>query len=279
MHTNHLANCLCRPLASGILLLLLSACAADAGSMRVAPERGLLPAALLGLPPVPSDLPGTKDAAALHQTIQNGADAFEVSSGATISGTQLVLPAAANAVEYGMYAFAPGSVALKSITANFNIAAGEQVWLGVADYGPKRWKFQGPYPAAGVAQFDNLDAGLYLSQGGKCYLLIVAFNATTAQVSTIQFTTDDAPPAFSLSGLITVDPSGDALSGVALTLEPGGSMVVSDSDGNYIFTSVTAGQYQVTPALAGYTFDPPFYNLDLQGLATDVDFTATPDTP
>lgn len=245
--------------------------------MRSAPAVTAVPTVFAGLPPVPADEPAAKDASALQQTTQNGSEAVAVSAGAAVAGTKLILTAAAGTLEYGMYAFAPGSTRLKSIKADFNVSAGDQVWLGLADYGPHRWKFQGPYPAAGTAQLDNLDGGLYLSQGGKCYLLVVAYNATTASVSTVQFTTDDAPASFSLSGSVTLEPSGAALSGVELTLDPGGSTAVTDSAGNYTFASVTAGQYTLTPALAGYSFSPPSYTLDLEGLAMGVDFTATPE--
>lgn len=270
------ANRLCWVLAGAVLCLLHSACAAEAGRPGAAPAVTAVPAVFAGLPPVPLDGPGARDASALQQTTQNGSAAVAVSSGAAVAGTELILTAAAGSLEYGMYAFAPGTTRLKSIKANFSVSAGDQVWLGLADYGPKRWKFQGPYPAAGTAQLDNLDGGLYLSQAGKCYLLVVAFNATTASVATVQFTTDDAPASFSLSGTITNDASGLALSGVELTLDPGGATAVSDSAGNYTFANVTAGQYTLTPTLAGYTFSPPSYTLDLEGLAMGVDFTATP---
>lgn len=263
-------------LLNGALAISLSACVSNAVSQMPLGATATEPMFFTGLPPIPLDQPLNHVPADISQTIQVGSDAIAKSAGASISGTELILSAAAGAFEFGMYAFAPGAATLKSIKASFSVSAGNQVWIGIANYGPKRWQFKGPYSVTGTAQFDGLDTGLYLSQGGSCYLLIVSYDATTADVSTIEFTTDDSPPAFSLSGNVALESSGAGLSGVILTLEPGGATATSDSAGDYYFAAVTAGQYTLTPTLAGYTFSPEYYNLNLNGLATDVDFSAIP---
>ncbi len=97
-----------------------------------------------------------------------------------------------------------------------------------------------------------------------------------ADINGINFTGTGQPvETYRISGHIE-DDQASPLSGVTMSLIPGGS-VQSDVNGDYEFTGLTPGPYQVSPALAGYSFDPTsrpaiVVDADLTGL----DFTGTP---
>lgn len=57
---------------------------------------------------------------------------------------------------------------------------------------------------------------------------------------------------FTISGSV----DGDVRAGVTLTLTPGGATVSTDLAGNYSFTGLAGGTYQLTPSLAGFQFTP-----------------------
>ena len=65
-------------------------------------------------------------------------------------------------------------------------------------------------------------------------------------------------PTFTLSGRIT-DDNGAALAGVTVTLSSSQSQLVTtttDANGNYVFSNLpTSGEYQITAAKEGYTFN------------------------
>jgi len=82
-----------------------------------------------------------------------------------------------------------------------------------------------------------------------------------------------ATGALTISGTITSDD--DALEGVTVTAAEGKS-ALTDEDGNYSIEELPPGDYTVTPALDGYTFDPenrpvPLIDADVTGK----NFTAT----
>jgi len=87
-----------------------------------------------------------------------------------------------------------------------------------------------------------------------------------------------------ISGTVT-DGAGTAVSNVTLTLADSGSgSTVTDTSGNYGFRGLDAGKYFVTPALAGYTFSPPYLEVtiidrDVSGQDFVVTSTAPPAPP
>jgi inhibitor of cysteine peptidase len=91
-------------------------------------------------------------------------------------------------------------------------------------------------------------------------------------VANIQFTSVNAP--HSISGTV----SGSVSAGVLVSLSGAGTATtLTASDGTYTFSGLADGTYQVTPALAGYSFSPVDLTVTLAGAdATGVDFVSAP---
>lgn len=53
------------------------------------------------------------------------------------------------------------------------------------------------------------------------------------------------------------DTAGAPIPGVTVTLTPGGQTTVTGSDGRYAFADLAAGNYTLTPSIAGASFNPP----------------------
>ena len=258
------------------LVLLCSACSSSSRGMDALADTNVQPPLATGLPAVPEGTPGHVPAA-VEQTTQQGSDAAAMSSGAVVSGTDLLLSPATGALEYGMFTFNASDAALLGVDVDIDAVTGSDVWVAIANHGPRLWEFHGPFTTAGAITLDNLDEGIYASLDGYTHVLVAAFNLSSTTVSSVEFTTDDTPAEVSISGNILGDPGEVPLAGVTLTLTPGGATAMTDASGNYSFSAVSEGQYVITPELADYTFSPESYNLHLQGLATDVDFYGLPE--
>ncbi len=77
-----------------------------------------------------------------------------------------------------------------------------------------------------------------------------------------------------------VTSDGDSLSGVTLTLQPGGMVALSGADGEYSFQGVAAGASTVEAQLAGYSFEPLGFNIAVAAADFEVDdFVATGGAP
>ena len=73
----------------------------------------------------------------------------------------------------------------------------------------------------------------------------------------------------------TVVHSGSGLEDVAMTLS-NGNTVTTDSEGDYSFSDLSDGSYTVTPSLSGYSFNPTYQTVTINGAdITAVDFVAT----
>ena len=98
-----------------------------------------------------------------------------------------------------------------------------------------------------------------------------------ANVSGIDFT---AAPVFTYSISGTLSPVA-AGAGATVTLSGAvGRTVTADTEGSFTFTGLTNGSYTVTPAKAGYTFDPASAPVTVSGANVgNVDFDATADEP
>src|SRR5260370_6822285 len=80
-------------------------------------------------------------------------------------------------------------------------------------------------------------------------------------------------PTYTISGQVTLN--GSALSGVAVALS--GSAInstLTDSSGNYSFTSLLAGNYTLTPSKAGYSFTPPSTTFNALSANQTANFTS-----
>ena len=65
-----------------------------------------------------------------------------------------------------------------------------------------------------------------------------------------------APPEYGgINGIVTDAASGEPVSGVNLTVSPGGFSKVSGSDGRYEFQNLQPQQYEVQAQKAGYKYN------------------------
>jgi len=113
--------------------------------------------------------------------------------------------------------------------------------------------------ANGTYQFVGLTAGgtftVTPSQTGYSF---APSSRTYANLSSTQTAADFSGTVllYSISGYVR-DAQNSGISGVTVTLSGAGSgSVVTGTDGSYAFTGLPAGNYTVTPSLAGYAFNP-----------------------
>jgi hypothetical protein len=77
-------------------------------------------------------------------------------------------------------------------------------------------------------------------------------------------------PGYNVSGRVTLS-GGGGMQGV--TVSNGFGTAITDGSGDYQFTDIPAGNYNITPTLSGYMFTPTFRNVTVGPSATNVDFT------
>ncbi|MDH5473295.1 MAG: carboxypeptidase regulatory-like domain-containing protein [Gammaproteobacteria bacterium] len=84
---------------------------------------------------------------------------------------------------------------------------------------------------------------------------------------------DPSPSIHTVSGKV----SGDVLEGVTMTLSgTSSSTTTTDASGNYSFTDLMNGSYNVSPSLTGYNFNPPDTNVTISDAdVANVDFIAS----
>ena len=188
-----------------------------------------------------------------------------------MDGTGLQLTSAPGALEWGVYQYATGGAPLLKASVDETLQSGTAVWVGLANYTRHAWEFRGPYVSG-----TDLPLGLdYVSPVGNFYFLVAAFDGVALLVNSATITTDVAPPAYAVSGMVLLDGS-TALAGVQLTLTPGGATAMTDMAGAYSFSSVAAGSYTVTPSLAGYNFTPASKSVTVTSAdVSGVDFSAS----
>jgi uncharacterized protein YegJ (DUF2314 family) len=64
-----------------------------------------------------------------------------------------------------------------------------------------------------------------------------------------------------------------------VTISPStGSSATTASDGSYTLTGLAEGSYTITPEMNGYTFDPPSQTVSVPPDATNIEFTAIPES-
>ncbi len=133
--------------------------------------------------------------------------------------------------------------------------------------------------AGGNYTFNGLANGSYTISPAKTgYTFTPSSSAQTINgksVTAAEFNaTLQTLPTFSISGKVAT--SAEGVSGVTMTLSGGGAATATtDGSGSYSFSGLTNNNYKITPAKAGYTFNPPnsIQAVNSQDV-TSVNFTA-----
>ena len=97
-------------------------------------------------------------------------------------------------------------------------------------------------------------------------------NLGCAGVSSAHSNTTVSPPTFSING--TISPAANG-SGVTVTLSGAASAsTTTDSNGNYSFTGLSSGNYELTPSKTGFSFSPSSQSTTLSTTSvTGMNFT------
>ncbi|MCC7478702.1 carboxypeptidase-like regulatory domain-containing protein [bacterium] len=275
------------------LCLLCSSCSTSAALPTGSVSRATLPAhgaepvfapnRDASLPPLPLDLGGrNKSASALQNFIQTGNQALDRSAGAVDNGTKITLTAGPGEMQWAMYEFTPPTDLVYSALFTMVPKAGTGSYIAIGNYASQRWDFKGPYPATpGFAAFASLNNGDFISPSGHIYLLVLAWNNTTTELTQVQVSGDDGQaPTYDISGKVVRAENNQPLAGVTLTMLPGGATAFSDNDGNFSFTGLQAASYRITPSAPGYDFNPPLQDVLLTNAdVSGIDFLAFEEVP
>jgi Tol biopolymer transport system component/pimeloyl-ACP methyl ester carboxylesterase len=79
---------------------------------------------------------------------------------------------------------------------------------------------------------------------------------------------------YAISGRITDQGSGQPLSGVTVSISPGGIVTATDANGRYSVGGLYRGSYVVTPSRAGFAFVPTTRSLNVSANVSNADFQA-----
>ncbi len=206
-----------RALPACLLLLVLAGCAGtlDSGAAiqsQPAGQKMLVQGqGLRKLDPAPVGLPSPMDmlhsASAEAQFEQLGSDAKQISSGAALSGDQLVLDASSRSQgsEWGIFTLA-GPDAEQFLSLQVDAAVSSEMWLALADTVSNRWSWFGPYSAG--TELDLTALSFVSTDPLGAVLLAPAGHSVTVNtvvLSTVQ--PDNNPP---LPALDPPSQSGDA---------------------------------------------------------------------
>jgi hypothetical protein len=145
-------------------------------------------ASVAELPALPQLDHAAKGASALVDNWQDGSLANAKSSGATVAGTSLHLPASASGTEWAIYRF-PGIAAASQLqTLKLDTTGGSfsgeapGYWVAVANYTTQHWQLLGRSSAATyTAPLDGSPA--YLSPNGACYLAVLITGSQSVTVA------------------------------------------------------------------------------------------------
>lgn len=135
--------------------------------------------------------------------------------------------------------------------------------------------------AAGNYIFTGLSNGSYtVTPAQTGFIFSPASQALTingAHITAVNFiATPNTLPTFTISGIVTA--AGNGLAGVTMTLSGTGSATATTTTvGNYLFSGLVNGAYTVTPASAGFTFNPISSALIVSNAnITGINFSAVP---
>ncbi|UNM07284.1 MAG: carboxypeptidase regulatory-like domain-containing protein [Planctomycetales bacterium] len=229
-----------------------------------------------GLPPIAS-LDSMRGAAEIQQ-VELGTQFYIATSGNVANQNESVLFTSTQAeAAWALYSIDKADMEFLNLFVDFGTAAGQKLVVGIANYSSGRWEFMGPYTSSPAnVSINTLSETGWISPKGKLYFLLLGQGNQTMIVNNIRLLADVPPvPTFPVSGTV-LDENELPLDGVTITLSPGGGSLQTDTNGNYSFLAVPAGNWTITPTLNGWEFDPVSSTFDVVDAAVSgIDFTGT----
>lgn len=197
----------CGLLCACILLVSVS-CSGAGNSIEPMVKVQSLPEEARNTSPVylPASLPEISSLDKLHgssrikETMLPGSECLTSSAGALVAGTSLRLdatsggPRAGSAVEWAVYGFEAGDLALDSVAVDLVSALGQGAFIARANFSSGRWEWSGPFLAAKTL---TIDGGEFMSPAGMlyCIVLVEPGSAITVQTLSIrQIKSGNQPP-------------------------------------------------------------------------------------
>ena len=225
------------------------------------------PAALIDSVAQPPDsalpaFPLDRNTAALVDTQLQGSEFFEKSSGPLSSINSLFFDVTAGKSDYAIYQFNAGDDQLIKLSLDLTISAGNEAWVGLADFSRNRWQFGAPV-AVNSSDFDLSGNAGYKSPAGNFYCAVVGWDGSSFTINGLTLQTDR--DLFSIGGNVAENDFN--LMDVTMTLTPGGTELLTDADGMYSFALLDPGVYTVSPSKPGYSFNP----VSIEVTLTDAD--------
>jgi hypothetical protein len=131
--------------------------------------------------------PGAHAPAGITSRTVDGVATDSRSSGATDDGTTLVLSSGSGGLEWAVYRLNTGSAPV-SFTVSLGSTAGEEAFVGVADFDAGRWVFDGPTSG----DYVHIIAGPnFRSPSGNVFVVIAAVDGHMAHVNNVGLTFDN----------------------------------------------------------------------------------------
>jgi len=131
-----------------------------------------------------------------------------------------------------------------------------------------QWSFNGtPIPGATNSSYSL--AAVQPADSGT-YEVVVSNSIGEASAEATLTILDTPPPTFEISGRVVFGAAG--LSDIPVSV--GTNTTLTDTNGNYIFSSLAPGTYFVIPSSDCYEFDPPFDQLTVGPSTNSVTFVA-----
>lgn len=116
--------------------------------------------------------------------------------------------------------------------------------------------------------FDGLDDGIYLvsavKEGWQFAPQLLTITIEGAEVVAQNIVgSQGAAGTYAVYGTVVAS-NGEVLADVEVGLSPGGKSSVTDKEGNYYFSSVSPGEYTVTPVMNSVAFAPPSFTFTVE---------------
>jgi hypothetical protein len=149
---------------------------------------------------------------------------------------------------------------------------GGSVTFSVSASGTAPLSYQWSFEGTDISGATNSSYSLPVVQPSHAgtYQVVVINSIGEASAEATLTLVDAPPPTFEISGRVVFgsEPLGN------VTVSVGTNTTLTDTNGNYIFSSLAPGTYFVIPSSDCYEFDPPFHQITIGPSTNSANFTA-----